>query len=216
MLILALDSATARCSLALRHDAAILATRRLPGAGGSDALPLLAAALMDEAGRRFAALDRLAVTIGPGRFTGLRAGLAFMRGLALALDRPLLGVTTLDALRAPRWSEPGETPLAIVGSGRAELFFQIANGAPFACLPADLAGHLDPASPVAAVGEETAPVAEALAAAGLRTRQVARNVDAADVAAIAAERAPAAGPPRPLYIHPPAVTAPRPRRAGVA
>ena len=54
----------------------------------------------------FAALDRLAVTTGPGTFTGQRVGLAFMRGLRLALKSPLIGVTTLEAMAAPRWRRP--------------------------------------------------------------------------------------------------------------
>lgn len=139
MLILALDSATSRCSLALWRDGAVLATRGAPDPRRSDDLPLLAQAAMAEAGVDFAAIDRLAVTVGPGRFTGLRAGLAFMRGLALALDTPLLGVTTLEALQAPRRCAAGETALATIGSGRAEAFFQIGDGAPFASRPADLA-----------------------------------------------------------------------------
>ncbi len=212
MLILALDSATARCSLALWRDGAILAARSAPDSRRSDDLPLLAAAAMDEAGIGFAALDRLAVTIGPGRFTGLRAGLAFMRGLALALDRPLLGVTTLEALRAPDRVAAGQVPLAAIGSGRAESFFQIGSGAPFASLPGDLAGRLPPGAAVTVVGEDAPDIAAALRAAGFAAQALPRGVDAADVAAIAAIRAPGAAPPPPLYIHPPAVTAPRPRR----
>ena len=53
-----------------------------------------------EAGVAFAALDRLAVTTGPGTFTGQRVGLAFMRGLRVALKKPLTGVTTLEAMAA--------------------------------------------------------------------------------------------------------------------
>ena len=54
----------------------------------------------EEAGFDFAALDRLAVTTGPGTFTGQRVGLAFMRGLRIALKKPLIGVTTLAAMAA--------------------------------------------------------------------------------------------------------------------
>jgi tRNA threonylcarbamoyladenosine biosynthesis protein TsaB len=213
VLILALDSATSRCSLALWRDGSVLSARSAPDPRRSDDLPLLAQAAMAEAGAGFPAIDRLAVTIGPGRFTGLRAGLAFMRGLALAIDRPLLGITTLDALQAPRRCVAGETALATIGSGRAEAFFQIGTGAPFARRPADLAGLLPPAAPVAVVGEEVAGVVAALAAIGIAARGVPCGVDAAEVAALAATRLPDASPPGPLYIHPPAVTAPRPRRA---
>lgn len=217
MLILALDSATARISLALWRDGVVLAEDEAE-AGRTDALPEAVAALVARAGLGLAALDRLAVTIGPGRFTGLRAGLAFMRGLALALDRPLLGVTTLDALAAAGAAGPEEIPVAVIDSRRAELFFQIADGPAFACLPEALAERLPGAGAVVVVGEEAARVAAALGAAGRTARAVPAMVAAATVALRAAARpvppgAPLA-PPAPLYIHPPATTTPR--RAGAA
>jgi tRNA threonylcarbamoyladenosine biosynthesis protein TsaB len=55
---------------------------------------------MPKAGLKFSELDRLAVTTGPGTFTGQRIGLAFMRGLRIALKKPLTGVTTLEAMTA--------------------------------------------------------------------------------------------------------------------
>jgi len=55
---------------------------------------------MASAGIGFSQLDRLAVTTGPGTFTGQRVGLAFMRGLRIALKKPLTGVTTLEAMAA--------------------------------------------------------------------------------------------------------------------
>lgn len=55
-------------------------------------------ATMQKAGIGFAALQRLAVTTGPGTFTGQRVGLAFMRGLRVALKKPLIGITTLEAM----------------------------------------------------------------------------------------------------------------------
>jgi tRNA threonylcarbamoyladenosine biosynthesis protein TsaB len=215
MLILALDSATARISLALWRDGVVLAAGSAE-AGRTDALPDAVAALVARAGLGLPALDRLAVTIGPGRFTGLRAGLAFMRGLALALDRPLIGMTTLDALAAAGAAEADEVPVAVIDSRRAELFFQIADGPAFACLPEALAGRLPTAGAVVVVGEEAARVAAALRAAGRAARAVPETVAAATVARLAAVRPvpPAAPPPSPLYIHPPATTAPR--RAGPA
>jgi tRNA threonylcarbamoyladenosine biosynthesis protein TsaB len=211
VLILALDGATARCSIALWRDGEVLASRHPPATARSDDLPMRAAEAMAEAGLGFDAIDRLGVTVGPGRFTGLRAGLAFMRGLALALDRPLIGVTTLEALRPDRDCADGEVPLAVIGSGRAELFFRIGDGPAFACLPADLPARLPAGAALAVVGEEAQAVATALGSAGIAARAVPRAVDAADVAALAAQRIPGPASPGPVYIHPPAVTAPRER-----
>jgi tRNA threonylcarbamoyladenosine biosynthesis protein TsaB len=68
--------------------------------GHAEALAPMVQTAMCEAGLDFAALDRLAVTTGPGTFTGQRVGLAFMRGLRVALKKPLTGVTTLEAMAA--------------------------------------------------------------------------------------------------------------------
>src|SRR5690348_5041050 len=75
--------------------------------GHAEALAPMVQALMQQAGVRFAELDRLAVTTGPGTFTGQRVGLAFMRGLRIALKRPLIGITTLHAMAAAAMEQTG-------------------------------------------------------------------------------------------------------------
>lgn len=215
MIILALDSATSQCSLALWRDGTTLAARHLATGGQGDALPLEVQALLSDAGMTLRSVDRLAVTVGPGRFTGLRAGLAFMRGLSLACALPIVGVTTLAAVAASRAAATGEIALATIDSKRAELFFQlfdadgVALGAPFAAKPDALRAHLPPDARIVVIGERAAEVAASLAAAGFETRAVERCVEACAVARLAAIEAPAATPPAPLYIHPPATTAPR-------
>ena len=69
--------------------------------GHAEALMPMIAAVMSAAGMEFAALDRIAVTVGPGSFTGLRVGVAAARGIALAAGKPAVGLTTLAALAAP-------------------------------------------------------------------------------------------------------------------
>jgi tRNA threonylcarbamoyladenosine biosynthesis protein TsaB len=98
-LVLAIDTALSACSVAITRGEETLVSRIEPMARGqAERLAPLVNELVSEAGVRFSQLDRIAVTRGPGAFTGLRVGLAFARGLALALDRPCIGLSTLDVL----------------------------------------------------------------------------------------------------------------------
>jgi tRNA threonylcarbamoyladenosine biosynthesis protein TsaB len=99
MLILAIDTALDACSAAVLRDGETLAARVEPMARGqAERLAVLVDEIVREAGVTFAQLNRIAVTRGPGAFTGLRVGLAFARGLALALGKPCLGFSTLEVL----------------------------------------------------------------------------------------------------------------------
>ena len=106
MLLLALDTAGPNCAVAIvrsnRRDLQILArAEERVGRGHAELLmPMIEAALAD-AGVGFAELDRIAVTTGPGSFTGVRVGIAPARGLALALDIPALRIGRLSALPLP-------------------------------------------------------------------------------------------------------------------
>src|SRR3569832_1898541 len=76
----------------------------------------------------FAALDRLAVTTGPGTFTGQRVGLAVARGLRIALQKPLTGITTLSAIAAQAMAETGcKTAAALHDARRGEVYLEIAG-----------------------------------------------------------------------------------------
>ena len=99
--MLAVETALGACSVAVLDGEEILAHRFQEMARGhAEALAPMVQDAMREARIAFAALDRLAVTTGPGTFTGQRVGLAFMRGLRVALRRPLIGITTLEAMAA--------------------------------------------------------------------------------------------------------------------
>lgn len=105
MKILAFDTAMAVCSVALVRvegaDVCVLASRQEAQARGhAETVVPSIAQVMEEAGVEFSELDRIAVTTGPGTFTGVRIGVATARGLALASGLPIVGVTTLETVAA--------------------------------------------------------------------------------------------------------------------
>jgi tRNA threonylcarbamoyladenosine biosynthesis protein TsaB len=128
MLTLAFDSATSVATSALVRDGEVLGER------ASRAVRVLADAeeLLEEAGLEPADLNGVVVGTGPGSFTGVRMGLAAARALAFALDVPLAGVSTLDALAA---GAPGGLP--VVDAGRREIF-TLVGGEPAVLPPAEL------------------------------------------------------------------------------
>jgi tRNA threonylcarbamoyladenosine biosynthesis protein TsaB len=131
VIVLGLDTATPATAVALLDDArpdAASERRHEPAAGerpGHAAqLLALAAELLDAAGLRFADVDRIAVGLGPGTFTGLRIGVATARALAQGGGAELVGVSTLRALALA--AEPGAPAgtgvLAVVDARRGEAF----------------------------------------------------------------------------------------------
>ncbi|HEY3367559.1 MAG TPA: tRNA (adenosine(37)-N6)-threonylcarbamoyltransferase complex dimerization subunit type 1 TsaB [Symbiobacteriaceae bacterium] len=99
MRILALETATSSCTVAVTDGEAVLAesTLAVPRAHSTRLMPLIARAVA-EGGLAKTDLDAIAVGIGPGSFTGLRIGLATAKGLAFALEKPCVGVSTLFAM----------------------------------------------------------------------------------------------------------------------
>jgi len=104
MFILAIDTALAACSVAVldaESDSIVAGDSLLMERGHAEALIPLVEQVMRDAGLDFEHLSRIAVTVGPGSFTGLRVGLSAARGFGLTANRPVVGVTTLAALAAP-------------------------------------------------------------------------------------------------------------------
>jgi tRNA threonylcarbamoyladenosine biosynthesis protein TsaB len=122
MNILAVDTALGACSAAVLMDGRVAARRfELMDRGHAEALAPMVEDVMR--GIDFPALDRLAVTTGPGTFTGQRVGLAFMRGLRVALKKPLTGVTSLAAIAAQAMAETGRDRAAVLHDARRDEFY---------------------------------------------------------------------------------------------
>ncbi len=216
MRILALDTATSACSAALWRDGSVCA-RRLARMerGQSEALMPMILDVLAEAGCGFSQLDLLAVTVGPGAFTGLRIGLAAARGMALASGVPCLGVTTLEAVAhgVPEGERAADPLLVVLDTKRADVYAQVFApdleplGPPKALLPGALSG-LVPAGRILVAGDAAARAAGALAEAGITVVLSAASgmPDAATVAGLAARRWRPGEPvdaPAPLYLRPP-------------
>jgi tRNA threonylcarbamoyladenosine biosynthesis protein TsaB len=104
MRVLAIDTALAACAAAVldTDQGRIIASKsRVMNTGHAEALLPLLAELTEEARTGLGDFDRIAVTTGPGSFTGLRVGISAARGIALAARKPAVGVSTLSAYAAP-------------------------------------------------------------------------------------------------------------------
>ena len=205
MIVLAIDTALETCSAALLDGAAVLAARSEPMARGhQERLAPLVAELMAEAGVGFDRLDRIGVTVGPGSFTGLRVGLAFAKGLGVALDRPVVGVGTLEALA----TETTGFAAAVIDARRDQVYVQaFRDGAPVSAPQAlglaDAAALLidiDPAGPQQLTGSGAALLASAFPNARSDDR---RGADPVALARLAVKASPDDAPPRPVYLRAP-------------
>jgi tRNA threonylcarbamoyladenosine biosynthesis protein TsaB len=123
MRVLAIDTALAACSAAVLDTAlgGIVASHSRPmQRGHAEALVPLIGRVMEQADLAFPDIDRIVVTTGPGSFTGLRVGISAARGIALASDRPALGISTLSAYAAPYLAEDESTPVVAAIDARHE------------------------------------------------------------------------------------------------
>jgi tRNA threonylcarbamoyladenosine biosynthesis protein TsaB len=196
-LVLAIDTALSACSVAITQGEETRVSRvELMARGQAERLAPLVDTLMSEASIRFTDLDRIAVTRGPGAFTGVRIGLAFARGLALALDKACVGLSTLEVLAAGACQPKTIAAISVAGS----LFVGAWKGREVIIEPcrADLTDILDRLHGDWAV---TGPGAAAVLALRPDWQHVAQDVpDPVVLAHFARQVDPATHTPDPLYL----------------
>jgi tRNA threonylcarbamoyl adenosine modification protein YeaZ len=129
MRILAIDTALEACSVAVLDtgDPAGFVHESQPMARGhAEALMPMTARVLEAAQLAATELDRIAVTVGPGSFTGLRVGIAAARGLALATAKPAVAVTTFAGFAAPYIAADDSLPVvAAIDARHDHLYIQV-------------------------------------------------------------------------------------------
>lgn len=200
--VLALTSSTAVVGVAAATDASgeveIVAGQQITTdrRHAEEVTPMVAAVLA-AAGWDVADVDVFAVDVGPGRFTGLRVGLATVRSLALAVGAPVVGVTSLELLAA---DQPGAV-CAVIDARRSEVFQQrfvdgVAVGSPLVGPAVDMASSVEAGDVV--VGDGADRYVEAYE--GVR-HEIGREPQAATLARLAFDRPAVPGPEvEPLYL----------------
>lgn len=131
-LILAIETATKLCSVALGRDGQLLAIREIDSEklAHAEKVNVFIAEVIEEAGLSLKELDAVAVGIGPGSYTGLRIGLSAAKGLCYALDKPIIGLSTLGTLVAAARQQHGDlsgTLWPMIDARRMEVFAQSFN-----------------------------------------------------------------------------------------
>jgi len=212
--MLAFDTAGSACSVAIgRGDALLAHERREMRHGHAEALLPMIDRVTHAAELAPSAIDIIAVSLGPGGFTGIRAGLAAAQGLALAARARLIGVTSFAAVAARM--PPGDAAILVaLDSRREDLYVQMFDsggsplGEPAAIMPDALRRLVGDATPRIA-----GDAAERAAAALGRSDAAIVAGSAPDALGVlaAARREAGGAPARALYLRPPDVSFPKAR-----
>lgn len=204
MLIFACDCALARCSVALvRGETTLARMVEDREKGHAERIAPMAQAAFEEARLDPQAIERIGVVVGPGGFTGVRVGLAFARGLALATRARAVGVTSLAALAETARSTLSDPVAAVIDARRGGVYAALfdVDGSPL------VAPFLaEPQACLAKLKAGAAGASFAVVGSGAPLLGADRAIEAIDPLAVAriAARAPAPDrPPAPLYLREP-------------
>ncbi|KQT84407.1 tRNA (adenosine(37)-N6)-threonylcarbamoyltransferase complex dimerization subunit type 1 TsaB [Methylobacterium sp. Leaf466] len=215
MRILAIDTALESCSacIATEESDALLAVESMVLVRGhAEALLPLIERVVARCVGGFESLDRVAVTVGPGSYTGLRVGLSAARAIGLATGIPVVGVTTLSALLAPVLATHGEGLIAAAIDARhGSIYLQAMNPADGIIVPPSLVPLDEAAAMIGTratlVGSGAPMLAAAMSARGVETTIAGTaSPDIAWVASLGFLADPEQALPRPLYLRGPDAT----------
>lgn len=186
MRILALDSAVARCSATIVVEGNVVAGYQQDlDRGHASVLPVMAQDCLRDAGLHAADLDLIAVTVGPGSFTGIRGGVALASGIGAAANRPVIAVTVGEALADSLPQLGGRTLWCATTSRRGRIFLEIGD----AVLSLALTELPKTYGPIAVAGNAAPDVASRLAARGTNVMLTdARRPTGRHIAAVAVRR----------------------------
>lgn len=205
--LLAIDCAASLCAACVYDAGAGVELGRQVldlGKGHAEHLMAVIETALEAGGIGYHGLDAVAVSIGPGSFTGLRVGVSTARGLALALKIPAIGVTTLEALAAEAANAvPGRAVLAALDAGREEIHAALFDKAlvltygPAVTTLSEATGMA--VDTTAVLAGTAAPRIAATAGRGFDIGPVAATADIATYARLAAAKGPGEKP-KPLYL----------------
>lgn len=212
MRILALDSAVSRCSSTVVAGGEVVhAIQQDLERGHASVLAVMARDCLHLSGLTAAEMDLIAVTVGPGSFTGIRGGIALAQGIAVSAHRPIVGVTVGEALADSLPHLGGRLLWCAIPSRRGRIFLETGD----AVLSLAIDSLPNPSQPIAVAGGAAPEVAARLAARGVDVMLTdARLPTGRHIAAVAERRFRGDIPPRaaePLYVDAPEAKLPAAR-----
>ncbi len=220
MLVMGLDTALQRCSVAILRDGEVIADKFLDmERGHAEQLAPMAAAALDTARAGVKDLDRVGVVVGPGGFTGVRIALSFARGLAIGTEVKVIAVTSLEALAGNvEDGDPSVFIAPMVDARRGQIYAGLYEKSGY-CLIEPFVSDPQEALKILVEKAGDAPVLTigsgarlAAAPAHWRPSTGAAQIDSRIVARIAASAPAPSGPPAPLYLRAPDAKPPKPGR----
>lgn len=217
MRVLAIDTSCGACSVAVYDGEArdiVASESRQMSRGHAEALAPMVQRVMGEVEGGFPTIGRIVVCTGPGSFTGIRVGLAMARAMALTLEVPVIGVSTLVAFAAPLLETPQSGVIgSVVDARHGHVYFQLFESGGRPMFPPRVTSLRDAVraiggGPARLAGDAAGLVAEEALRSGVEfdASQAVASPDILSIARIGLVADPDSWPARPLYVKAPDAT----------